>query len=78
LSHLDKVDERPIADRHETLAPTLRAAGIRLLLVVAHAEVRDILRGEGLEDRVCHLGRRVSVPDAINDFPSGTEIGTAA
>jgi hypothetical protein len=58
--------------------PTLQAEGIRLLLVVAHAEVLDILRVERLEDRVYYLGRRVSVPDAINDFPRGTEIGTAA
>jgi SulP family sulfate permease len=56
----------------------LQAKGIRLLLVVAHAEVLDIQRVERLEDRVYYLGRRVSVPDAINDFPRGTEIGTAA
>ena len=42
----------------KTLHAQLQAAGIRLRLVAAHASVRDILRAEGLEERVGYFGRR--------------------
>jgi MFS superfamily sulfate permease-like transporter len=51
-----------------TLHAQLRAAGIRLRLVGAHAKVRDILRAEGMEALVGDFGRRVSVADVIDDF----------
>ncbi|MGH9427939.1 MAG: hypothetical protein ACRD2L_16765, partial [Terriglobia bacterium] len=35
-----------------TLHSTLEAMGMRLRLVAAHAAVHDILRAEGLEERV--------------------------
>jgi hypothetical protein len=38
--------------------------GMQLRLAEAHAEVRDILRAEGLEARVSRIDRRTSV-DAI-------------
>jgi high affinity sulfate transporter 1 len=50
------------------LQKELQAAGIRLKLVAAHASVRDILRAEGLEERVGYFGRRVTVADAIDEF----------
>ena len=37
-------------------------------LVAAHAPVRDILRAEGLEERLGYFGRRISVADAIDEF----------
>jgi high affinity sulfate transporter 1 len=41
---------------------------IRLRVVEAHAKVRDLLRAEGLEDRVGYLGRHISVDQAIAEF----------
>jgi SulP family sulfate permease len=58
-----------------TLDATLEAMGMRLRLVAAHAAVRDILRAEGLEERVGHLGRRVSVADVIDELQGGTGAG---
>jgi high affinity sulfate transporter 1 len=71
---VDLAGARMLATLHEAL----QAEGIGLQLVAAHAEVRDILRAEGLEDRVGHLGRRVSVADAIDDFHGGVEMGAPA
>ncbi|MFM0124872.1 SulP family inorganic anion transporter [Paraburkholderia sp. RL18-101-BIB-B] len=71
---VDLAGARMLATLHEAL----QAEGIGLRLVAAHAEVRDILRAEGLEDRVGHLGRRVSVADAIDDFRDGMEMGAPA
>jgi hypothetical protein len=71
---VDLAGARMLATLHEAL----QAAGIGLRLVAAHAEVRDILRAEGLEDRVGHLGRRVSVADAIDDFQGGMDMGAPA
>jgi MFS superfamily sulfate permease-like transporter len=50
------------------LQKELQAAGISLKLVAAHASARDILRGEGLEERVGYFGRRITVADAIDEF----------
>jgi MFS superfamily sulfate permease-like transporter len=60
------------------LQTALQAAGIRLRLVAAHASVRDILRAEGLEERVGYFGRRISVADAIDEFQGGTGAGAPA
>jgi anti-anti-sigma regulatory factor len=49
------------------LQEALRAAGVTLRLVAAHAAVRDLLRAEGLEERVGYFGRRVSVADVIDE-----------
>jgi hypothetical protein len=37
-------------------------------LVSAHATVRDILRAEGLEERVGDFGRRITVADVVDEF----------
>ena len=62
-----------------TLHATLEAMGIRLRLVSPHAAVRDILRAEGLEERVGYFGHGVSVADAIDELQqnSGTETSAA-
>ncbi|HWP89437.1 MAG TPA: SulP family inorganic anion transporter [Burkholderiales bacterium] len=52
----------------KTLHSQLEAAGIRLRLVAAHASARDMLRAEGLEERVGYFGRRVTVADAVDEF----------
>ena len=69
---VDLAGARMLAKLHEEL----QAAGIRLQLVAAHASVRDILRAEGLEERVGYFGRRITVADAIDEFQGRT--GTAA
>jgi len=61
---VDLAGARMLAKLHEEL----HAAGIRLQLVAAHAAVRDILRAEGLEERVGYFGRRITVADAIDEF----------
>jgi MFS superfamily sulfate permease-like transporter len=55
----------------EALQQELQAAGISLRLVAPRASARDLLRAEGLEERVGHFGRRVTVADAIDEFQSG-------
>ncbi|CAG9187474.1 hypothetical protein LMG23994_06919 [Cupriavidus pinatubonensis] len=55
-----------------TLHKELQAAGIGLRLVAAHAVVRDMLRAEGLEERVGYFGRRISVADVIEEFRTST------
>jgi sulfate permease, SulP family len=57
---------------------TLEAMGMRLRLVAAHAAVRDILRAEGLEERVGYFGRRVSVADVIDELQGCTGAGASA
>lgn len=46
----------------------LEKRGVRLRLVEAHAKVRDLLRVEGLEEKVGYLGRRLSVDQALAEF----------
>ena len=55
-----------------TLHAQLKAAGIGLRLVTAHASVRDILRAEGMEERVGFFGRRISLADVIEAFEDKT------
>ncbi len=69
---VDLAGARILAKLHEEL----KAAGIRLRLVAAHATVRDLLRAEGLEESIGYFGRRISVADVIDEFQGGN--GTAA
>jgi MFS superfamily sulfate permease-like transporter len=46
----------------------LDALGIRLQIVEARAAVRDMLRLEGLEDRVGRINRFTTVAEAVEDF----------
>jgi MFS superfamily sulfate permease-like transporter len=55
-----------------TLQAGLQASGVTLRLVGARAAVRDILRAEGLEDRVGHLDRRLSLADVVDEFQGST------
>jgi sulfate permease, SulP family len=69
--HVDLAGTRMLAALHAQLQST----GIRLRLVDARATVRDILRAEGLEERVGYVGRRIMVADAIDEFQGGAETG---
>ena len=65
-------DELPLEPR--TLARVLedlQARGIRLRIVEARAQARDLLRAEGLEEQVGYLGRHMSVDQAIAEFVDG-------
>jgi MFS superfamily sulfate permease-like transporter len=41
---------------------------IKMRIVEAHAQVRDLLRAEGLEERVGYFGRHLSVEQAVAEF----------
>ncbi len=50
-----------------TLQEELGATGVGLRLIGARATVRDILRAEGMVERVGHIDRRISVADLIDE-----------
>jgi MFS superfamily sulfate permease-like transporter len=52
----------------QALQAALQAAGTAMKIVGAHADVRDLLRAEGLEVRVGHIGRRSTVADLVDAF----------
>lgn len=55
------------------LQAELEEAGVSLRLVAARAAVRDLLRAEGVAERVGYFGRRVAVADVIDEFLGGGE-----
>jgi SulP family sulfate permease len=61
---VDLAGARMLAKLHQEL----KAAGVRLRLVAAHAAARDILRAEGLEESIGYFGRRITVADVIDEF----------
>ena len=50
------------------LAAELANAGIRLQVVEARSAVRDMLRSEGLDEKLGGVNRFTSVADAVDDF----------
>ncbi len=70
---VDLAGARMLATLHGDLAK----AGITLRLVGAHGAVRDMLRAEGVEDRVGYFGRRASLADVIDEFGRGARTATA-
>ena len=62
--YVDVVGARMLADLEEVWA----RQGIQLRLADAHADVRDMLRAEGLEARVSRIDRRTSVEDIVAAF----------
>ena len=50
------------------LQAELQGFGVALRLVGARATVRDILRAEGLEERVGQIDRALSLADVIDEF----------
>ena len=59
-----------------TLEAALREAGTSLRVVEARASVRDILRAEGLAERVGSIDRRVAVADVIAEFQGAGTAGS--
>jgi SulP family sulfate permease len=61
---VDVAGARMLGGLHRDLAKR----GVQMRVVEAHAKVRDLLRGEGLEERVGYLGRHITVDQAITEF----------
>jgi len=61
---VDVAGARMLAALHRELAKR----GIIMRVVESHAKVRDLLRAEGVEERVGYLGRHISVDQAIAEF----------
>jgi MFS superfamily sulfate permease-like transporter len=61
---VDLAGARMLSNLHSEL----QTKGIRLRLVDAHAPVRDLLRLEGLEEKIGYFGRRIIVADAVDEF----------
>jgi sulfate permease, SulP family len=51
----------------------LMAVGIQFQLVEAHTPVHDLLRAEGLDERLGQISRRMSVDGIIETFRNHTE-----
>jgi sulfate permease, SulP family len=51
----------------------LMAVGIQFQLVEAHTPVHDLLRAEGLDERLGQISCRMSVDDIIETFRNHTE-----
>jgi high affinity sulfate transporter 1 len=65
---IDIAGARMLAGLHVDLAKR----GVGLRIAEAHAKVRDLLRAEGVEERVGYLGRHMSVEQAIVESQEGT------
>jgi MFS superfamily sulfate permease-like transporter len=63
---LDVAGAQMLARLHQDLL----ARGAALKVVEAHAKARDLLRAEGVEDRIGYLGRHLTVDVVISDFES--------
>lgn len=61
---VDTAGARMLADLQRRLA----VAGVELRLAEAHAQVRDLLRADGLEERVGYFGRRLSLDQIVEEF----------
>ncbi len=50
------------------LSNQLKKKGIKLKLVEALSNARDIMRKQGMEDVIGHISRKVSIDDAVREF----------
>jgi high affinity sulfate transporter 1 len=69
---VDVAGARMLAGLHQELA----RQNVQLRVVEAHARVRDLLRAEGLEERVGYFGRHMSVEQAITEL-QGNNVAAA-
>jgi MFS superfamily sulfate permease-like transporter len=67
--YVDVAGARMLGELQEELA----AMGVALRLAEARSGVRDILRAEGLEERIGYFGRKVSVDDVLQSFVGPAE-----
>ena len=66
--HVDVAGAEMLAELHKDLA----AAGISFRIIEARGAVRDILRAEGLEERVGSISRRVSLDEVLSELPAAS------
>jgi sulfate permease, SulP family len=64
--YVDVAGVTMLAKLHKDLA----AKNVQMRIVEAHAQARDLLRAEGLEEQVGYFGRHMSVEQAIVEFNS--------
>ena len=57
------------------LQTELLKRGIRLGIVEAHAPVRDLLRAEGLDEKIGPINRFTSVADLVENFQQQSKTG---
>lgn len=67
--HVDVAGARMLSAMEKELA----ARGVRFRLAEAHSRVRDLLRAEGLEERVGYFGRHMAVDQAIAEFEQSAQ-----
>jgi high affinity sulfate transporter 1 len=69
VPYVDVAGARMLRRLHEELA----ASGIDFKIVEAHGPVRDVLRAEGLEERLGHISRRASLSELLAETSSAAE-----
>jgi MFS superfamily sulfate permease-like transporter len=67
-SYVDLEGSKMILD----LSNRLQKAGVRLYIVDALSNVREILRKQGLEEIIGRISRRVSIDDVVTEFKKET------
>ncbi len=72
-AYVDLAGARMLTRLHDEL----KALGIELRIVEAHATLRDLFRVEGLDKLVGPIERRDSLADAVDDFMSNNPVRTA-
>jgi MFS superfamily sulfate permease-like transporter len=70
--YVDIAGARMLSRLHEELS----RLGVLLRIVEAHALVRDLLRAEGLEEKVGPINRYASIDDVVEDFEQQEEFDT--
>jgi high affinity sulfate transporter 1 len=72
-AYVDVAGTRMLVRLHDEL----KAIGIELRIVEAHARQRDLLRAEGLDKLVGPIHRRASLADAVAEFLGNREVKTS-
>jgi MFS superfamily sulfate permease-like transporter len=69
VPHVDVAGAEMLAGLHDAL----EARGVRLRIVEAHSQVRDLLRAVELEHKVGYFGRHVSLDQTIAEFEQSND-----
>jgi MFS superfamily sulfate permease-like transporter len=67
---VDLAGARMLAGLHQELTKQ----EIKIRIVEAHGRARDLLRAEGMEERIGYLGRHMSVEQAIAEFQEDSAV----
>jgi sulfate permease, SulP family len=58
------------------LSKIMRKKKIEFRIVEALAPVRDMLRKQGMEEKIGHISRKITVNDVVEDFLEEEKSGT--